>query len=315
MLDWLDSFLVTGLFGVVMITGLALLLHLQLGLTRIANFGVVGFFGLGYYVFGVLYIQVDWPFGDPWQFLVCAAGAAALAGLAGLVVGWLISDLDTDGVLVVTLGFAAAVQILATTESDWTGGSRGLGGLRIPFDVGTVKEDEFAWLLVLAMVVAVIFLYARQVHRAPYGRLLIATGGSEALARSLGKSTYRTKLGLFIVTSAGMGLLGAMFGSMQRSLDVGRIGVDVTLAAMVGLVLGGTARVWGAVVGVFLTVGLFDIVVRSYLPLPRDWYTQAIPVLREVIFGATLIVVLMFRPLGVLGDMRRDKLMRKLHGK
>ena len=90
---------------------------------------------------------------------------------------------------------------------------------------------------------------------------------------------------------------------------------DVTLAAMVGLVLGASARAWGAVVGVFLSVGLFDIVVRSYLPLPRDWYTQAIPVLREVIFGATLIVVLMFRPLGILGDMRRDKLMRKLHGK
>jgi branched-chain amino acid transport system permease protein len=315
MLDWLDSFLVTGLFGVVMITGLALLLHLQLGLTRIANFGVVGFWGLGYYAFGVLYVQVEWPFGDPWQFLVCAAAATAVAGLAGLVVGWLISDLDTDGVLVVTLGFAAAVQILATTEAEWTGGSRGLGGLRIPFDVGTVKEDEFTWLLVLAAVVALIFLYARQVHRAPYGRLLIATGGNEPLARSLGKSTYRTKLGLFAVTSAGMGLLGAMFGSMERSLDVGRIGVDVTLAAMVGLVLGGTARVWGAVVGVFLTVGLFDIVVRSYLPLPRDWYTQAIPVLRELIFGATLIAVLIFRPLGVLGDMRRDKLMRKLHGK
>jgi branched-chain amino acid transport system permease protein len=315
MLDWLDSFLVTGLFGVLMIMGLALLLHLQLGLTRIANFGVVGFWGLGYYAFGVLYVQVEWPFGDPWQFLVCAAAATAVAGLAGLVVGWLISDLDTDGVLVVTLGFAAAVQILATTEAEWTGGSRGLGGLRIPFDVGTVKEDEFTWLLVLAAVVALIFLYARQVHRAPYGRLLIATGGNEPLARSLGKSTYRTKLGLFAVTSAGMGLLGAMFGSMERSLDVGRIGVDVTLAAMVGLVLGGTARVWGAVVGVFLTVGLFDIVVRSYLPLPRDWYTQAIPVLRELIFGATLIAVLIFRPLGVLGDMRRDKLMRKLHGK
>src|SRR6188508_1449430 len=123
MLDWLDSFLVTGLFGVAMIIGLAVLLHLQLGLTRIANFGVVGFWGLGYYVFGILYIQVDWPFGDPWQFLVCAAAA---------------------------------------TEAEWTGGSRGLGGLRLPFDVGTVKEDELTWLLVLTLVVTGIFLYARQ---------------------------------------------------------------------------------------------------------------------------------------------------------
>ena len=82
-LDWLDAFLITGLFQVVMVTGLALLLHLQLGLTRIANFGVVGFWGLGMYAFGVLYVQVDWAFGDPWQFLVCAALASLVAGLAG----------------------------------------------------------------------------------------------------------------------------------------------------------------------------------------------------------------------------------------
>ena len=314
-LDWLDSFLITGLFQVVMVTGLALLLHLQLGLARIANFGVVGFWGLGMYTFGVLYVQVDWPFGDPWVFLVCAAAATVVAGLAGLLVGWLIADLDTDGVLVGTLGFATAVQILAITQDDLTGGARGLGGLDFPFDLGKVKTNEFAWLLIVAVVVAAILFYTWRVHRSPYGRLLIAVGGNEALARSLGKSTFRTKLVLFGVTSGAMGLLGAMAGVMARYLDVGSLGAGVTLAAMVGLVLGGTARVWGAVVGVVLTVGLFDIVIQSYLPLPKEWYTQAIPVLREAAFGLTLIIVLLFRPLGLLGDMRRDKLMRKIHGR
>jgi branched-chain amino acid transport system permease protein len=315
MLDWLDAFLITGLFQVVMVTGLALLLHLQLGLVRIANFGVVGFWGLGMYTFGVLYVQVDWPFGDPWQFLVCAAAATLVAGLAGLLVGWLIAGLDTDGVLVVTLGFATAVQILATTEDELTGGARGLGGLDFPFDIGRVKENEFLWLLITAAVVIGILAYVWRVHRSPYGRLLIAVGGNEPLARSLGKPTFRTKIALFAVTSAAMGLLGAMNGVMVRYLDVGNLGVGVTLAAMVGLVLGGTARVWGAVVGVILTVGLFDIVVQSYLPLPKEWYTQAIPVLREALFGLALIIVLLFRPLGVLGDMRRDRLMRRLHGR
>ncbi len=203
MIDWIDSFLISGLFDVVMIIGLALLLHLQLGLTRIANFGVVGFWGLGMFVFGVLYVRVDWAFGDPFQFLVAAAIATLVAGIAGLIVGWLIADLNIDGVLVVTLGFAASVQILATTEDDLTGGARGLGGLRIPFDIGKVKEDEFGWLLVLTAVVIGIFLYAWKVHRSPYGRLLIATGSNEALARSLGKSTYRAKLWMFAVTSGG----------------------------------------------------------------------------------------------------------------
>jgi branched-chain amino acid transport system permease protein len=309
-----DAFLISGLFGVVIVMGLALLLHLQLGLVRIANFGVVGFFGLGMYAFGVLYVHVGWPFGEPWQFIACAVGATVVVGLAGLLVGWLIADLDTDGVLVGTLGFATAVAILATTEADLTGGAEGMGGLGFPFDVGTVKDNEFLWLVISTVVVLAILAFVWQVHRSPYGRLLIAVGGNEPLARSLGKPTFRTKLWLFAVASAGMGLLGALDAVMVRFLDPANIGVDVTLAAMVGLVLGGTSRAFGAVVGVLLAVGFFDIVVQFYLPLPSDWYGQAIPVLREAVFGLTLIVVLLFRPMGVLGDMRRDRLMRRIHG-
>ena len=62
--------------------------------------------------------------------------------------------MDTDGVLVVTLGFATAVQILATTQDDLTGGARGMGGLDFPFDIGRVKDNEFLWLVITAVVVA-----------------------------------------------------------------------------------------------------------------------------------------------------------------
>lgn len=313
-LDWLDAFLIYGLFSVVIIGGLALLLHLQLGLARIANFGVVGFFGIGMYSFAVLYVKVDWPFGDPWQFLVSVIFGAVVAGLSGLLVGWIIAGMDQDGVLVGTLGFATAVFILATTEDGLTGGAQGLGGLSFPYDIGSVKANEALWLLIVALVVGAILAYVSRVHRTPYGRLLVALGANEPLARSLGKSTFTTKLWLFAVSSAGMGLLGALFAVMERFVRPLNIGIDITLAAMVALVLGGTARVWGSVVGAVLTIGVFDIVIQSYLPLPREWYSQTIPVLREAMFGAALIIVLLYRPLGILGDMRRDKLMQRMHG-
>lgn len=310
----LDTFLIAGLFEVVMLIGLALLLHLQLGLTRIANFGVVGFWGVGLYTFGVLYVRVEWPFEDPIQFIVCAALATLAAGLCGLLIGWLIADLDVDGVLVGTLGFATAVAILATTEQDLTGGALGMGGLRFPYDTGDVAVNELVWLLVLVALVAAILAYVWLVHRRPYGRLLIAIGSNEPLANSLGKAAMRTKLGLFAITSALMGLLGAMYGVMVRFLEVGSLGIELTLAAVVGLVVGGSVRVFGAVVGVLLTVGFFDIVIQSYIPLPAEWYTQTIPLLREVLFGIALILVLAFRPLGLLGHMRRDRLMERIHG-
>lgn len=312
-LDWLDGFLLFGMFQVVMVMGLALLLHLQLGLARIANFGVVGFWGLGGYSFGVLFTQVDWGIGEPWPFIISVVFGTFVAGLAGVVVGWVISDLDVDGVLVTTLGFATIVVILATTEGDLTGGALGLSGLRFPHDVGTTRANELLWFGVLLFVVAAIFFYAWRVHRSPFGRLLIALGSNEPLARSLGKRTFRTKLWLFTIGSAGMGLLGILNAVMLHLLLPEIIGINVTLAAVTGLVLGGTAVVWGAVIGVVLTVGLFDILIQSYLPLPRSWYSQAIPVLREMVFGATLIIVLMLRPFGIMGDMRRDKLMGRMH--
>lgn len=310
----LDTFLIAGLFHVVMLIGLALLLHLQLGLSRIANFGVVGFWGVGLYTFGVLYVRVDWPFEDPIQFLVCAALATVASGLCGLLVGWLIADLDVDGVMVGTLGFATAVALLATTEQDLTGGALGMGGLRFPYDSGDVAVNELIWLLVLVALVVGILAYVWLVHRNPYGRLLIGIGSNEPLAKSLGKPATLTKLGLFAVTSALMGLLGAMYGVMVRFLEVSSLGIELTLAAVVGLVVGGSVRVLGAVVGVILTVGIFDIVIQSYIPLPSEWYTQTIPLLREVLFGVALILVLIFRPLGLLGHMRRDRLMKRIHG-
>jgi len=313
-LDWLDAFLVYGLFSVVMVIGLGLLLHLQLGLARIANFGIVGFWGLGMYSFGVLFVKVDWPFGEVWAFLISIAFGTIVAGLAGIVIGWVIADLDIDGVLVGTLGFATCVALVATTEQDLTGGALGMGGLGFPYDIGSVKANETLWLVILTIVVGSILYYVARVHKAPYGRLLISIGDNEPLARSLGKQSFKKKLWLFAGSSAVMGLLGAMFGVMERFLDIGNLGIDITLAAMVGLVLGGVTRTWGAVVGVVLTVAVFDILLQSYLPLPQSWYGQAIPNLREMTFGAALILVLMFRPYGVLGQMRRDKLMRRMHG-
>lgn len=313
MLDFIDAFLISGIFGVVQIIGLGLLVHLQMGLTRVANFGVVGFWGLGLYVFGVLYVQVDWPFGDPWQFLITALVGTVVSALAGLLVAWVIADLNSDGALVGTLGFAGIVLILATSLTDLTGGATGLGGLGFPYDFGTTKTNEFIWLCLTSLVVLGIFLYARWVHRSPYGRLLIAIGSNEALARSMGKSTTQAKMMLFATTSGLMGFLGVMQGVMFRFLNPLTITVNITLAALAGLILGGTARVWGAVIGVIVTVGLFDIVIQFYAPLPQEWFTQAVPVARQAIFGAALVLVLIFRPKGILGEMKRSKLMKGIH--
>ncbi len=164
------------------------------------------------------------------------------------------------------------------------------------------------------MVVALILFYVIRVHRSPYGRLLIATGQNEALARSLGKPTFRAKLVMFATSSAAMGLLGALYGVMLHYMRPVELLITVTLAAMVGLVVGGAARSWGAVVGVLLVGVLFELAFMVWIPFPTEWRRQALPVIRQMLYGATLILVLMTRPLGILGRMRRDKMVRRPSG-
>jgi branched-chain amino acid transport system permease protein len=262
----------------------------------------------------MFYVHIGWP--ESWGMLVpfflsLLFGTVA-AGLAGLLVGWLIADLDPDGILLGTLGFAAIVYGLSQTNRPWTGGAEGMGTTDFPFDIGGQKANTLLWLGITVVVVALILYYVIRVHRSPYGRLLIAAGQNEPLARSLGKPTFRTKVFMFASGSAAMGLLGAMYGVMLHYIRPVELGIGVTLAAMVGLVVGGAARAWGAVVGVVLVGVLFELVFMVWIPFPTDWRKQALPVLRQMLYGATLIVVLMIRPLGILGRMRRDKSVRRL---
>lgn len=312
-LDWLSHYTITVLILIITTVGLALLLHLQMGVGGIVNFGVVGFYGVGMYAFGMFLVHGPWPesWGTVWPFLLSLVFGTVVAGLAGLLVGWLIADLDPDGHLLGTLGFAAIVYGLSQTNRDWTGGAEGMGTTDFPYDIGATKANALLWLGITVVIVVLILYYVSRVHRSPYGRLLIASGQNEPLARSLGKPTFRTKLVMFATGSAGMGLLGGLYGVMLHYIRPVELGIGVTLAAMVGLVVGGATRAWGAVVGVILVGVLFELVFMVWIPFPTDWRKQALPVIREMLYGATLILVLMTRPLGILGRMRRDKTVRR----
>jgi len=315
-LDWLSQYTITVVILIVTTVGLALLLHLQMGLAGIGNFGIVGFYGVGMYAFGMFYVHVPWPesWGVVLPLLLSLLFGALMAGLAGLLVGWLIADLDADGILLGTLGFASIVYGLSQTNRDWTGGAEGMGTTDYPFDIGTQKASTLLWLAITTLVVALILYYVVRVHRSPYGRLLIATGQNEALARSLGKPTFRAKLVMFATGSAAMGLLGGMYGVMLHYIRPVELLITVTLAAMVGVVVGGQARAWGAVVGVILVGVLFELAFMVWIPFDVDLRKQALPVIRQMLYGATLIIVLMTRPLGILGRMRRDKTVRRPKG-
>ncbi|MEM7798197.1 MAG: branched-chain amino acid ABC transporter permease [Chloroflexota bacterium] len=281
--------------GIIIYIALANLLHLQFGLTGIVNFGVVGFWGLGMYATTVFVVQYDLP------FLVAVLLATLLTTLVAGLLGWLILDLDSQSIIVATLAFSTIVFYLATTEKWLTKGVVGIGTVSFPFDVG--RRTDLVYLgIVLLLTVGSIY-YSWLLRRAPYGRLLLAIQDNESLARGLGKSTYTEKLTFFTLTCGAMGLFGALHAPINQFLTPVLLAPGVTFTVWIALILGGKRKVLGGLVGILLTVGLFDLLIETYLPLPSN-FTILVPNIKLMLYGLMLILILMYRPLGILGDIK-----------
>lgn len=274
---------------------LATLLHLQFGLTGIVNFGVVGFLGLGMYGTAALIIQYNFP------YLIALIAATIITGIIAYVLGLVILDLSPQDILVATLAFASVVFFLATTEKWLTNGVIGLGTVPYPIDLG--RNSNIGLLAILAVLTGGLVYYAIRVKHSAYGRLLISIQDNERLARSLGKQTFRQKLVIFTVTCAAMAFFGGLYASVRQFLEPTVIGASVTFTVWIALVIGGKRRAFGAVIGVVATVALFDFLIQTYLTLPPE-YSALVPIAKLMLYGAALMLVLVFKPLGILGTTR-----------
>ena len=261
----MDSYLVLVLSTMVILVGLATLLHVQFGLTGIVNFGVVGFYGVGLYALGILMVDFGLP------FVVALVATTLIVGLVGFVVGLVVLDLDDQAVLVATLAFATIAYYLVTTEKWLDEGRRGLRHDPVP--VRPRRPDR-----------ARVPRPPRRAHRGPRrsstpgasaaSRTAGCSSGirdNEGLARSLGKPTFRQKLVLFTVTSARHGpLRGAERLAQPLPRPVHARLPTLTFAAWIGLILGGKRHWAGALVGVLVIGVVFDIVIETVPPRSTD---------------------------------------------
>lgn len=285
------AYLIFSLSLLLIYMGLALALHVQFGMLGIANFGVVGFWGLGMYAMGVFQIQLELSFFD--AFLLVALLALGLSWLMGR----LILRLDAQAMLCSTIAFAAIVALLVVTEKWATMGVVGLGTIRYPIRIGDGSEF-FYFICLLALIVGMQILVLR-LHRSPTGKLLLAIRDNEELCASLGKDTFQVKMFWFTATSVVMCLLGALSAPLNQFLTPNMLIPSVTFAVWIALVLGGKEHSLGAMTGIFLTFGVFDILLETYAPVTPE-LAVVVPNLKLFLYGLLLVGVLIYRPTGLL---------------
>ena len=271
--------------------GLAQMLHVQFGLLGIPNFGVVGFWGFGMYFVGVLQVQLSMSFID--AMVISSVLLAALS--YGL--GHLILRLERQAILCATIAFAAIIALLVVTEKWATMGVVGLGTIRYPLRVFNAEELLHFGVLLAFVIGAQI--YIQRLHKSRLGRLMTAIRDNEELAASLGKDTFQVKLIAFTITATVMGVLGGLSAALNQFLTPNMIVPSITFAVWISLVLGGKEHALGAMIGVFVTFGIFDILIETYAPVSPG-FAVLVPNIKLFLYGALLVAVLLYRPSGFL---------------
>jgi len=301
---------------------LSLGLNAQWGFTGLINFSVAAFFGIGAY--GTALMTADSsPIAGGFNPLVGLVIALVLTAILAILIGVPTLRLRADYLAIASLGLAEVVRLIALNERQWTNGSAGVRGVPTFFEGWPVLETlpstlpsvrvavvpgspivleapfygAFLDLVVVAVFLAVSYWVLRRVHRSPWGRVLRTIRSDEDLAEALGKNTYSYKMQSFVFGSLIMALAGVFAAHLTRFVAPGTLDPITTFYVWVAVMLGGSGSNRGALLGGFVIVAIREgsRFVNDVGALPVDPAS-----LRLLVIGILIIVVMRFRPQGLL---------------
>ena len=293
-------------------------LNIHFGYTGLLNFGQVGFMLVGAYGVAVSVTTFDLPL---WLGLlasiVCAAILALLLGIPTL-------RLRADYLAIATIAVAEVLRLLyrAQFARPITGGvygrnsfADGFYGINpIPpgsYGIGDVdfSADEL-WLMVVVwgFVAAALGITAALMH-SPWGRVIKGIREDEDAVRSLGKDAFVYKMQSLVLGGVFGGLAGAMIALNQQNITPDQFMPQVTFYLWAMLLLGGAARTWGPVLGpvvMWFLLTAFDELLRSLASMDIVPFleTSQIGALRHAFVGLALILLIVYRPQGLIGDRK-----------
>ena len=293
-------------------------LNIHFGLTGLLNMGQAGFMLLGAYGFAIATIQ-GWPL---WAAILVALAAAVLFAL---LLGVPTLKLRGDYLAIVTIAAAEIVRIVgrSTTLTDVTGASAGLRGNTYkrtfqdasPFPDGTWELGPFEyainasnswWIRLVGWAVVVLAcLLVWLLLRSPWGRVLKGIREDEDAVRALGKNVYSYKMQSLVLG----GVIGAAAGIiyvLPRAVQPDAMGRSMTFFVWTILLLGGAATVFGPVLGSMLfwaALMLIKLTMRGTVPT-TVMRNEQIEQFGWIIVGVTLMLLIIFRPQGILGDKK-----------
>jgi branched-chain amino acid transport system permease protein len=292
----MESYLVAILTIAAIYLILALALNLQFGLTGLINFGVVGFYGIGAYASGITTETFHLAF--PVGLLMAIVSGA----LAGAVVALLSLRLSGDFLAIVTLGFAETMRLVFNNEDWLTHGPSGFLIMTRPVIAG-LSRSLTSWMVLGVAVLAaiVVFTLMFRLARSPYGRVLRAIREDDLVPSTLGKNIFQYRLQAFVIGSACMAAAGSLYAHYVQTITPDNFTTPVAILVWMSVIVGGAGNMIGTVLGALIVVILYEGT-RFIGPWLTMFDAEQVSALRFIIIGCALILMIRFRPEGILPE-------------
>jgi branched-chain amino acid transport system permease protein len=312
---------------------MAISLNLEYGVAGIPNFGQAFFVSIGAYTAAITYTRLlpllaGQSFINPCgatlaqalqlrsdimrtmpavalgNFVITLLIAAVVGGIIGYLTSYVILRLKQEWYLaLVLLVGGETVRIFVRGYEPVICASNGISGIAGPFAwIGNTQAASILFALLVLLLAAATFWYSQKLVRSPFGRLLKAVRENEQVALGLGKNVARVRAQVMFIGSAIAAIAGVLFALNLGFVSTNDYVVNMTLDVWVMIVLGGLGSSRGALLGALIITVLDRLTAITAIQFNRSGIELEFNYVRYILFGMILLLVLRFRPQGLLPE-------------
>ena len=264
-------------------------LNIVVGLAGLLDLGYVAFYAVGAYSYALLHTHFGLGF---WTVLPIGAG---LGTLFGILLGFPVLRLRGDYLAIVTLGFGEIIRLVLENWNEFSFGPSGIANIPRPgffgMEMSLHQTHIYIYYVMIAMVIFTIYV-VRRLQDSRIGRAWMALREDEVACQAMGIDKTRTKLSAFALGATWAGMGGVVFAAKTTFINPASFTIWESIIILCVVVLGGMGSIVGVACGALILILLPE-------------YLRAFSEYRMLIFGVVLVMMMVFRPTGIISDVRK----------
>jgi len=274
---------------------LSVSLNLIVGYAGLLSIAHAAFYGVGAYVAALLALKLHSP------FLANIFCVVFLTGLLGVLVAVSSLRIRDDYFAIATFAFQVITFSIMNNWVSFSGGPMGLPGIATPAILGWQIDSNVDFLFLVSLLCILIVWFSFRIGHSPFGRVLKSIREDETFTQTVGKNIAFFKVSIFVIGASMASVAGAIYSYYISFIDPSSFTVMESIFILSIVIIGGAGNIWGSILGAAFLVILPEAL--RFLGMP----SAIAPNVRQIIYGALLVLCMLYRPQGFLGEYSFDK--------